>query len=686
MTDRRERRAAWAAGLAGATLLLAAGLSLLGAFRHVAAERERALQAWQVRLGLVAESRAASIADWLDRQRAAVQEISGNLSVQLYLTELALDSTDRAAAQGQADYLRNLLNATAERSGFAPPASGVPQVSNLPRLAASGLALIDAKRQVVAATAGMPTEDERLRAAVEQALAGRPALIDLHPVPDGIRMGFALPVAPVQGDASSPPIGAAVGLRLAGNALTGRLRQPGDTDMVSSTHMVRISGANLEYLPALDRTLSRETPGLVDAMLAELRSGFAMGRDRDGVEVLATARPVAGAPWTLVRSAPREAALAETEERLTWTLAVLVGAILAIGAAILAVWRHGTSVRLARAVEAERSAAARAERVSRFLRVVADAQPTAIVVLDGEGRCRFANRAAAEQAGASAEDLLDKTLEAVLGAARAAPLVALNRQALDRQTRVGAVHETQTADGQRQVLQSDHIPMRGGESNRPRMLMVVQDITALVVERERRGRTMQQLVATLVALVDRRDPYAAGHSARVAQVARAIAEEMGLDAVTVETADTAATLMNVGKMLVPPEILTKQGPLDPAELEQVRAAMRAGAELVRGIEFDGPVAGTLGQLLERWDGNGSPDGLKGEAILMTARIVAVANAFVALASPRAHRAGLDLDGAAAAVLARAGTQFDRRPVTALINILDNRGGRERWGWSAAPSA
>lgn len=686
MTDQREKRAAWAAALAGAALLLAAALGVLGAFRHVADERERALQAWQVRLGLVAESRAASIADWLERQRAVVLEISGNLSVQLYLTELALDGADRAAAQGQAEYLRNLLNATAERSGFAPPAPSVPPVSNLPRPAQTGLALLDGKGRVVVATPGMPVEDAPLRAAIEQALGGQPALIDLHRVADGIRMGFALPIAAVQADASSPPIGVAVGARLAGNALAGRLRQPGDTDPIAGTYMMRLVGANLEYLPALDRTLARDTPGLVDAMLAELRSGFAMGRDRDGTEVLATARPVAGAPWTLVRAAPREAALADTEERLSWTLAVLVGAILAVGAAILAVWRHGTSMRLARAIAAERSAAARAERLSRFLRVVADAQPTAIVVLDEQGRCRFANRAAAEQAGSMADELIDKTLEAVLGAARAAPLVELNRRALVEQSRGGAVHETQGPGGGRQVLQSDHIPLRGEDANQARVLMVVQDITALVTERERRGRVMQQLVATLVALVDRRDPYAAGHSARVAQVARTIAEEMGLDAVTIETVDTAATLMNVGKMLVPPEILTKQGALSPGELEQVRAAMRAGAELVKGIEFDGPVAGTLGQLLERWDGSGAPDGLKGEAILMPARVVAVANAFVALASPRAHRAGLDLDGAAAAVLARAGSQFDRRPIAALINILDNRGGRDRWRWPAAPPA
>jgi len=218
------------------------------------------------------------------------------------------------------------------------------------------------------------------------------------------------------------------------------------------------------------------------------------------------------------------------------------------------------------------------------------------------------------------------------------------------------------------------------------VLMVVEDITALVVERERRARALRQLVATLVALVDRRDPHAAGHSARVARVAREIATEMHLDPVTLDTIDLAATLMNVGKMLVPPEILTKRGALSPNELEQVRAAMRGGTELVKDLEFDGPVAETLAQLLERWDGGGGPRGLKGEDILLSARVVAVANAFVALASPRAHRAGLDLDGASREVAVRAGSQFDRRPVAALINLLNNRGARDRWVWPGSHPA
>jgi PAS domain S-box-containing protein len=688
VTDATETRATTAAAVAGAVLLLAGGMALIGAMRHVAAEGERALLAWQGRLGVVAESRAASVGDWLDRQRGVLRELTDNPSVQLYMTELALaggDTSRTTAAAAQADYLRNLLNATAERAAFAAAPPVTPPVANVSRTSDTGLALVDATGRVVAATPGWPAADPKVQTAMETALAGREALIDLHAIEGGQRIGFALPIAGIQSDPSAKPIGAAIGLRLAGQALARRLVQPGDTDRDAATYIIRTDGGSISYLPALDRTLASNTPALVDAMLGSLGSGFAVGLDRNGAEVLAAARPVPGAPWTLVRTALKSSALAETEARLAWTLGVLVAAILAVAATIVAVWRHGTSLRAARAARLSREAAEREERLARFLRVVADAQPTEIAALDHNGTYRFANQAAAQAAGVAPEDLIGKTPVAALGEARAQPLEALNRSALELGARTGAVHRWPGKEGPR-IVKSDHLPLKGDNPNRPGVLMVVEDITLLIAERERRDRALRDLVGTLVALVDRRDPFSSHHSARVAEVARGIAEEMRLEAVTVETVETAATLMNLGKMLVPAEILTKTAPLSAAELAQVRDAMLSGADLVKGVAFDGPVADTLRQLQERWDGTGAPEGLSGEAILPTARIVAVANTFVALASPRAHRAGLDLDGAAREILGRADSQFDRRPVTALINLLENRGARARWQWPARPSA
>jgi HD-GYP domain-containing protein (c-di-GMP phosphodiesterase class II) len=143
-------------------------------------------------------------------------------------------------------------------------------------------------------------------------------------------------------------------------------------------------------------------------------------------------------------------------------------------------------------------------------------------------------------------------------------------------------------------------------------------------------------------------------------------------------AGTAGRLTSLGKILVSGSGLTKEDNLTEDEVERVRASIRASAELLEGIEFGGPVVETLRQVQERWDGKGQPEGRAGEAILVTARIVAVANALVALISPRAHRPALDIDRVLAALLEQSGGAYDRGVVAALVNHMDNRAGRAAW--------
>ena len=310
--------------------------------------------------------------------------------------------------------------------------------------------------------------------------------------------------------------------------------------------------------------------------------------------------------------------------------------------------------------------------------MVTDGQPTAIAAIDGENRYTFANKQAARDAGIAAEDMIGKDLASVMGPARARVFDELNHQALQTQRRVVETQAYEEA-GHTRVVKSDHIPLLpDAEHPTGGVLMILEDVSDLFAERARRERTQHQLVSTLVAIIDRRDPFSAHHSARVAEVARAIAGEMLMQPVEIETAEIAASLMNLGKMAVPSEILTKSSGLKDEEIKLIRDSILAAADLLEGVEFDGPVVRTLRQLQENWDGSGEPLGLREDQILPTAQVVAVANAFVGMVSARAYRPGLDFDTAARNLIDQAGKRFGRRPVAALINILDNRNGRQRW--------
>ena len=196
--------------------------------------------------------------------------------------------------------------------------------------------------------------------------------------------------------------------------------------------------------------------------------------------------------------------------------------------------------------------------------------------------------------------------------------------------------------------------------------MIIDDITELVTERQRRERILRQLVTTLVHFVDQRDPYSADHSSRVAEVSSAIAKEMELDDDDIRTVDIAGNLMNLGKLLVPAEILTKSGNLTDDELQQIRNSVLESADLLDNVEFDGPVVDTIRQIQEHWDGSGMPKGLRETDILQSARIVTVANAFVGMASARAYREGVPFEKVCGILLGEAGTKFDRRAVAGVL--------------------
>ncbi len=669
------------------TLFIAVVVAVALVFEFVGEERERDLRAWQVRLGIVADSRAAAVDGWLRAQLGEMSGLADNLALRLYVTQITLTRGDGGAdVSPEAQYLGNLLTVTAARSGFKVTPLGPEVRANAPRTGLAGIAILDIEGKVLAATTNFPPMERQLRAFLRAAPRGERGLYDLHPGADGKpALGF---IAPVYGNQLDPApknqIAWVLGLKPVASALYPLLRQPGAVGKSSETLLIRARGAVVQYLSPLadgvaplSKQLARNTRNLAAAYALDQPGGFALKRDYRDREVLIVSRRLTSAPWLLVRKIDRAEALAESETRLGRLLFFLLLALAVVVAAIVGVWRHGASRRAASAAARFEDMARRFETQRDFLTLLTDSQPNAIFIVDGEGRYRFANDVAAREAGITKDDMRGKTLAAVLGPEFAKRYGRLNREALEDQKEVALVHRFEEG-GHTRIVQSKHIPMAGAGGQSDEVLVVQEDITAAITERERRERILAQIVETLVTVVDRRDPNAAHHSARVARVAREVAQEMGLDEVLAGTAATAGELMNLGKIMVPTEILTRKGKLTAKEFKQIRDSIQTAADLLTGIEFDGPVVETLRQSQEHWDGSGGPKRLKGEKILVTARVVAVANAFVALVSPRAHRPGAGFDQAVETLLEESSKAFDRTVVAALINTLYNRGGLERW--------
>jgi len=174
---------------------------------------------------------------------------------------------------------------------------------------------------------------------------------------------------------------------------------------------------------------------------------------------------------------------------------------------------------------------------------------------------------------------------------------------------------------------------------------------------------MRDMVGAMGRIVEARDPYTQGHERRVAELAQALAAEMGMDDDSIAMVQMTSLLHDIGKLAVPAEILTKAGTLSDSEFEMIKDHSRQGYEILKEITFPWPIADIVLQHHERMDGSGYPSGLKGDQILLPARIIAVADVVEAMASHRPYRPIIGLGQALQAL--REGTgMFDPDVVAA----------------------
>ena len=187
------------------------------------------------------------------------------------------------------------------------------------------------------------------------------------------------------------------------------------------------------------------------------------------------------------------------------------------------------------------------------------------------------------------------------------------------------------------------------------------------------------LIEAFVKEVDGRQAETARANGKyIARLARGAAEEMGLTPTEVETAELAGELLNLGTVSLPHDLLSKGGNRNEDEKRRLREAVVRSADLLEGLEFEGPVAEVIRQAQERVDGSGFPKRLSGDAILPTAKVVAVAKRVIDLLQGQEGPAQ-SLDQALKTVMAEAGSSLDRPAVAALVDFLDNRGGRAKVG-------
>jgi len=184
---------------------------------------------------------------------------------------------------------------------------------------------------------------------------------------------------------------------------------------------------------------------------------------------------------------------------------------------------------------------------------------------------------------------------------------------------------------------------------------------------------IEQTMTSLDAMLEKTDRHTVRHQRRMAKLARAIAVEMGLSEEHVHATQTAAEVHDIGKVCVPAEILSRPGKLSEVEFTIIKVHPRAGYDILKGIQFPGPVANIVLQHHERLDGSGYPSGLSGKDILLEARILGVADVVEAMASHRPYRPPRGLDLALEEISRGKGRLYDPRVVDACLHLFATGG-------------
>jgi len=315
------------------------------------------------------------------------------------------------------------------------------------------------------------------------------------------------------------------------------------------------------------------------------------------------------------------------------------------------------------------------EAESSFKAQMLDAATDIIVVANvDDWLIRYVNEGACQSFGYSREELLGHDLRSFIApefAAKLPPSPQSDEAMLDS----GHVRKDGTV-----VPTEVHQRITEWDGRKVR-LAVARDITErkkaearLQEANARLERVLEGTLAVIEQIVEASDPYTSGHERRVAELAVAIAREMGLpEESCVSLIRTAAVIHDVGKTTIPAEILSKPGKLSSAEFALIKTHSRAGYDIIKRANLPDPVAEVVLQHHERLNGSGYPQGLSGDDILPEAQILAVADVVEAMSSYRPYRPALGVDAALAEVAEGDGARYDTDAVAACVRLFREKG-------------
>lgn len=370
---------------------------------------------------------------------------------------------------------------------------------------------------------------------------------------------------------------------------------------------------------------------------------------------------VAEADYTVAREGLRE------ERRVLISIATLL--ILVFTVTFGAVWSKLVGNEDRKLAKHFESMAQRIENQRQLLDRVNSTIAESIGLKDLQGRYRYVNPAFAQLSGRSAEELIGLDDEAIFGYDTARRL-----ENSDHQVQTGSelvtISDTVYLQSRQHHLQLSKSPLKDAEGKMTGIVSVIRDVTDMVEAQRRQEQATQKTVEALVRAIELTDPYLAGHSLLMGDLGVEVAKTLGASPLETATVETAANLSQIGKLFVDRTLLFKTDALNAEEKKAMEQHVVHAAKVLHGIDFGLPIYDAIAQMSESPDGSGYPNGVKGDDILLTARILGVVNSFCAMVEPRAYRGARPV-AEALKILRESGPAYDQKVVIALESVVNS---------------
>lgn len=302
------------------------------------------------------------------------------------------------------------------------------------------------------------------------------------------------------------------------------------------------------------------------------------------------------------------------------------------------------------------------------MRAVLDASSDVIHLLDINGIILSTNEGFAKRLGLEVDDIVGKCVFDYF------PRESIHKRkaAIDKVFRTGEPLQLEDK-GLVSVFESHVQPVFNPAGEVTAVAVYARDITKRKQAEERLKKTINATIETVSKTIEAKDPYTSGHQHKVSQLATAIAKELNLSPDKIEGIRIASLIHDIGKIGIPSEILSKPITLTDKEFNLIKDHSQIGYDILKPIDFSYPIAQIVLQHHERIDGSGYDQGLKGNKILLEARIIGVADVVEAMSSHRPYRPALGIEKALEEISQNKGILYDPEVVDACLKLFKEKG-------------